>query len=66
VVYTSYMAVSKNKKGKLLRIERTLLERLEAWAEEDGRSANNLMAHLLKQAVDRRDQEMSERNSAAA
>jgi hypothetical protein len=61
------MATSE-KANKLLRLPADLLAQLGVWAEEDDRSVNSLIVHVLRQAV--RDhqvqQERRARDQAAA
>lgn len=60
--YTETMNAIASKANKLLRLPADLLADLTAWAEEEDRSVNSLIVHVLRRAL----REHRERTRSAA
>jgi hypothetical protein len=55
----------KQRKAFLLRIDPTLHEELERWAQQELRSLNGQIEYLLKEAVARRKRQQSQESEGA-
>jgi hypothetical protein len=56
----------KQRKSFLLRIDPALHEQLERWAQQELRSLNGQIEYLLKEAVNRRNRQLSQDSPPSA
>jgi hypothetical protein len=66
VSYTGAMSTP-SPTNKLLRMPTEMLDQLATWASEEDRSVNNLIVHILRQALrERTERERAAREGSAA